>query len=456
VVKKRTYKELEQRVKELEREASERKKIDDELTIKNTAIESSINAIALADLDGNLTYINDSFLKMWGYSDEKEVLGHSALKFWQVEETASAVIDVLRDKGIWIGELVAIKKDGSLFDVQLSANMVTDKNDMPICMFGSFIEITQRKQAENALRESENKLKSVLSSMADLVFMLDKDGRFIFYHTPSPSELFLSPEEFMWKKHSQVMPPDIDKLFVNAFEENKKGGTAEYDYSLEMESRIRWFSVKLSPVLLDGKFNGSVAVVRDISARKQLEQSLRESEERYMTLFDNPNEAILITDIKTGVVLDANKQAEKLVGFPRNEIIGMHHEDLHPPRMAEYYKEKFHEHVEKGEVFDIEGDFIKKDGSTVPVIISSRVIKLEGKEVIQGLFKDISNDKMVLELKKEIRAKKLVEQAKGILMDRYKIGEKEAKKRLQKESRRQRKKILEIAKAVISSELILE
>jgi len=252
------------------------------------------------------------------------------------------------------------------------------------------------------------------------------------------------------------MPPDIDKLFVNAFNKNKKGEVAEYDYCVEMGGKIRWFSAKLSPVLLDGKFNGSVAIVRDISTRKQLEQSLHESEEKYKTLFDNTNETILVADTKTGIIVDANKRAEKLFGRPREEIIGIHHTGLHHPSKAEYYKKKFREHVENRGYFDIEAELMKKDGSIVPVIISARVINLGGKEVLQGLFKDISNEKMVLELRKEIKAKKLEEQAKGILMDRYKISEKEAKRRLQKESRRQRKKIREIAKAVISSELILE
>jgi len=312
------------------------------------------------------------------------------------------------------------------------------------------------KQVENTLRESESKLKSVLSSMADLVFMFDKDGRFIYYHTPSPSELYLSPQEFMGKKHSQVMPLEIDKLFVNAFKKNKKGELAEYDYCLEIGGKIRWSSVKMSPILLDGKFNGSVAVVRDISIYKELELSLRESEEKYRTLFDNTNEAICIADIKTGIILNANKQAENLFGRPREEIIGKHQTVLHPPRMSEYYRAKFRNHVKKGGYFDLEAEVIKKDGSIVPVIISARVINLRGNEVIQALFKDISNEKMVLELKKELMAKKLVEQAKGILMDRYKISEKEAKRRLQKESRGQRKKITEIAQSIISSELILK
>jgi PAS domain S-box-containing protein len=314
-----------------------------------------------------------------------------------------------------------------------------------------------RRQMKNALKECEYELKTILSSMVDLVFVFDKDGRFIFYHTPSPVELYhLSPQEFMWKRHSEALPPDIDKLFVNAFNKNKKGEIGEYDFCLDVKGTLRWYSIKLSPVLLDSKFNGSVGVVRDITVRKQLEQSLQESNEKYKTLFDNTNEAIFIVDLKTGVILDANKQAENLLGCPRKEIIGMHHTSLHHPRMAEYHEEKFREDVEKGEFFNIEVEIVKKDGNIVPVIISGRVINLGGKEVVQGLFKDISKEKMVLELKREIKAKKLEEQAKGILMDRYKISEKEAKRRLQKESRRQRKKIREIARAVVSSELILE
>ena len=312
-----------------------------------------------------------------------------------------------------------------------------------------------QKQVENTLRESESKLKSILSSMADLVFMFDKDGRYIYYHASSPGQLYIPPEEFMGKKHSQVMHPDNDRLFANAFKKNKKGENAEFDYYRELGGKVRWFSAKMSPVLLDGKFNGSVAVVRDISTRKQLEQSLRESEEKYRTLFDNTNEAICIVDVKTGIIIEANKQAEKLFGLPREEIIGRYHSDVSHYKKTEYYEKRFREFIEKGKVFELEAELMKKDGSIVPVIISARVINLGGKEVIQGLFKDISNEKMALELKNEITAKRLVEQAKGILIDRYKISEKEAKRRLQKESRRQRKKIRDIAQAVISSELIL-
>jgi PAS domain S-box-containing protein len=136
------------------RDITERKRAEEALRIKNIAIESSINAIAMADLEGNLTYVNDSFLKLWGYDNDGEVLGRPAVSFWEDEAQPSEIIKVLQDKGSNIGELVAKRKDGSLFDTQLSASMVRDPDGNPLCMMGSFMDITERKGAERALRKS--------------------------------------------------------------------------------------------------------------------------------------------------------------------------------------------------------------------------------------------------------------------------------------------------------------
>jgi len=145
---------------------AERKRTEEALRIKDSAIASSINAIAFADLEGNLTYINPSFLKLWGYDDEKEVLGRPAAQFWQTKENALVVMEGLRDRGSWIGELVAKRRDGSSFDVQLSASMVTDKVGKPICMMASFIDISERKRAEEGLKEYSERLEEMVEERA--------------------------------------------------------------------------------------------------------------------------------------------------------------------------------------------------------------------------------------------------------------------------------------------------
>jgi len=189
--------------------------------------------------------------------------------------------------------------------------------------------------------------------------------------------------------------------------------------------------------------------------RRRVEEALRESEEKYRTLFDNANDAIFLADMKTHKILDANRQAEQLIGRPREEIIGMQQSKLHPAHHAEFHGEKFRKHVQKGRVFDLEAEVVTKDRRVVPVFITASSINILGKEVIQALFRDISKEKRILDLTQKMATRKLIDRAKAVLMDRHTISEKETIRQLQKESRRQRRKVKEIAECVISSESML-
>jgi len=164
------HEKLEQRVKErtaeilksnelLKQEINERKKAEWSLKIKDSAIESSINAIVFVDPTGAVTYVNPSFLNMWGYDSEEEILGKPAVNFWHRKELYTEVMNATFNKRGWVGELVAEKRDGALFDAQLSANVVKDEENNPICMMASFIDITARKKTEEKLRKSQMRIE---------------------------------------------------------------------------------------------------------------------------------------------------------------------------------------------------------------------------------------------------------------------------------------------------------
>ncbi|MFP4375322.1 MAG: PAS domain S-box protein [Spirochaetaceae bacterium] len=136
---------------------TERRRVHEELRLKDYAVSSALTAIAFADLDGTLTYVNDAFLELWGYQDEESVLGRSVLDFWVEPSEAQEVVKHVRTQGNWRGELVATKADGTPVYTQLVANMILDADARPRALMASFLDVTEAKayQAELERRREE-------------------------------------------------------------------------------------------------------------------------------------------------------------------------------------------------------------------------------------------------------------------------------------------------------------
>jgi PAS domain S-box-containing protein len=147
------------------RDITKRKIAEKELMIKDLAVDSTINAIALAEPKGKLTYINPAFLEMWGYK-ESDAVGRHFVEFWQDEHKALNILDTIREKGAYIGEARAKRQDESPFDVQISASIVKDDVDKPLSMILSFIDITERKEVAKKLevRSEFEKLVTAIST----------------------------------------------------------------------------------------------------------------------------------------------------------------------------------------------------------------------------------------------------------------------------------------------------
>jgi len=132
---------------------------------------------------------------------------------------------------------------------------------------------------------------------------------------------------------------------------------------------------------------------RHLAERKKAEEALRKSEERYRHLFENIRDAAFLADTETGEIVDANLQAETLLGKARDQIIGMHQTQLHPPEKPGEYKEIFRRHVEGEGGRDTGGEIVRADGTTVPVSITAAAMIIHGRNLILGLFRDITERK---------------------------------------------------------------
>ncbi len=155
---------------------TDRKAAEDDLLRLDAAIASSINGLAMSDLEGNLTYVNRAFLSLWGYSEPSQVIGRPVLSFWRSPLEASEVVAAIQARGSWSGEMVARHVDGALKTLQVNASRFNGTNGRPAGMLASFLDVTQRKRTEEALRIKDQAIATALNGIA----IADADGRIIY------------------------------------------------------------------------------------------------------------------------------------------------------------------------------------------------------------------------------------------------------------------------------------
>jgi len=140
------------------RYAIERKQYEEALWIKNRIIESSINPIAITDLQGKLTYVNNSFLKLWQYESMEDVAGRAVKEFWHKTAKTLWIMETVFSGGSWVGKVRSQRKNGGKFDLQLSAFIVKEKGESgeSLCMVFSFVDITELTQLRYRLRTEQS------------------------------------------------------------------------------------------------------------------------------------------------------------------------------------------------------------------------------------------------------------------------------------------------------------
>jgi PAS domain S-box-containing protein len=240
---------------------------------------------------------------------------------------------------------------------------------------GIILDITERRLALLALEQSESRLTGILSSMADIVFAFDTETRFVFYHTPDPEGLYLSPDKFIGRKVEEVMPPELTAQFLEAFHKAEAGAAAEYEYGLDIGGTARYFSSRLSPIMKEGKFDGVVAVVRDITEQRLYSEALMVSERRFRELFNNIHDGSTWIDME-GRMIDFNQPFEDLLGYGREDLYRMTVWDITPEKWYEVEKRIIRDEVlTRGYSGIYLKEYVSRDGAVIPVEVQRTLIR---------------------------------------------------------------------------------
>ncbi|MFC1476471.1 PAS domain S-box protein [Fibrobacterota bacterium] len=418
---------VEERAEELKKELSERKQVEEKLKKSEERLKVIIDHVAdvlwRIDLNGKVTFVTPSVEKLTGYSID-EFLSLPAAHFIEEEskKLADSVILGLIKKNDYTPKSIqqqCICKDGTKKWTEVTLSLEPDASGKPKAVIGVTRDITERKQVEKSLRESEEKFRSILKSMDDLVFVLDKHNRYVSYYAPE-NKLYVKPDVFLGKKHSEVMPAFIDELFTNALMEVKQNKIAEYEYQLEVPDGLHWYNMKLSPIMEGDEYAGLVAVARDITERKKTEEALIKSEQKCRNVFESVNDGIFTMDLN-GTYTEVNKRVLEMYGLnSTDEIIGKNGFEFVAPQDIEKAKEGMKKVLEGGSVVRQEFNTLRVDGREITIEVTGSLLKDEsGNPIgITGIARDITERRRVVEeLRKTERLESLGFLAGGIAHD---------------------------------------
>jgi PAS domain S-box-containing protein len=317
------------------RDVTERKRMEQELRDseeKFRAISTSArDAIVLMDDEGRISYWNPAAERTFGYA-EKEVIGKSVFETVIPERSHEAMSRGLATfketgKGEVIGKLaefMAARKDRTEFPIELSISTFRMKGKWHA--LGIARDITLRKQMEQKVVESEERLKLLIEYAPDAIYTNDLNGKFSDGNKQAETLTGYNKEELIGKNmfEAGLLSQKYLQRALESLEKNihgEKSGPDEYELKRKDGSSVV-AEISAFPVKRAGKVE-VLGIARDITERKRIEQALRESQERYKSLFDRANDSLIYLD-DSGKIIDLNEKAVEIFGGPRNEILGKH------------------------------------------------------------------------------------------------------------------------------------
>ncbi|KPJ49093.1 MAG: hypothetical protein AMJ41_03625, partial [candidate division Zixibacteria bacterium DG_27] len=197
----------------LRQEIEERKQLEQRLRLFSHSVESSVDGVATGDLEGNITYANEALAKMFGYSKE-ELIG-TEIAFLYAESQLHKLQGALQAtrQGGWTGELIGRRKGGGLFPVEVSSSIIVDDEGRIIAQVATHRDITERRVAEEVLRESEERYRTLLENLPQKIFYKDRRSVYVSCNENYALDLKIKPEEIAGKTDYDFYPKELAEKY---------------------------------------------------------------------------------------------------------------------------------------------------------------------------------------------------------------------------------------------------
>ena len=297
-------------------------------------------------------------------------------------------------------EFRIIRADGSIRWIRNRAFPIRDAEGNPSRIAGLAEDITERKRAEEALRESEQRWRNLAEALPQLVWTDTPDGYCDYLSSQWEKYTGVPASEHMGSRWMEALHPDDLERVRHCWTE-AVAGRADYDVEFRIrraDGEYRWFKARGVPIRDSaGEIVKWFGTCTDITDLKRAEEALRESERRFRTFVDHAADAFFLTD-EQGRILDVNRRACESLGYTRDELIGMtpfDFVDLEPTEVEDRIR-----HVLAGEAIAFESRHRRKDGTVFPVETRGKSFREGGRQFVVAMARDVTERKR---LEEEVR-----------------------------------------------------
>ncbi|HUL61845.1 MAG TPA: PAS domain S-box protein, partial [Methanocella sp.] len=337
--------------------------------------------IAVADTDGYLVDSNPVYRETLGYA--KEELRHKRI----YDVTHPEDVDRCRELELRLREGTIdkyqtekryVRKDGRVIWGKLNVSAIRDRDGSLKYNLGVMEDITERRQAEDALRESEVRFRSLIQNSSDIIHILDRDGRIVF-DSPSSEKILGYPAGHMLGRSpfDFIHPGDRERVrdeLSRVYALSNRGTPTEFRIRKADGDYLEVESVGMNLIGVPG-VDGIVVNTRPVAERKRAGEALRESEQRFKAIFDRAATGIATADPE-GFILDCNAAYLAMMGYGPGELRRLRFWDItHPDDLAR--NRELQDQMVAGAIdgYDIEKRFVRKDGSVILCRVRASAIR---------------------------------------------------------------------------------